>query len=83
MTRFKAKLRKVGNSVGVLIPLKVITDYVLGDEIELEVITSATKTEQVVENVITSPVQSSMEVITPKKRSKLSFNEKKGVYEYA
>jgi len=36
---FKSKLRRIGNSVGVIIPRDVITLYRLGDEIELEVIT--------------------------------------------
>ena len=48
---FKAKLRKIGNSTGVLIPKQVITDYQLGDDIVLEVITG-NKTE---EEVITKP----------------------------
>jgi antitoxin component of MazEF toxin-antitoxin module len=33
--KFKTKLRKVGNSLGVLIPKDVITGYNEGDEIEL------------------------------------------------
>jgi len=37
--KFKAKLRKIGNSQGIYIPLKVITGYNLGEDIELEVIT--------------------------------------------
>jgi len=36
---FKAKLRKIGNSLGVIIPKKVITKYKEGDEIGLDVIT--------------------------------------------
>lgn len=37
---FKAKLRKIGNSVGVILPKDVITCYNVGDEIELNVITT-------------------------------------------
>ena len=36
---FKTKLRKIGNSLGVLIPRDVVTEYAEGDEIELKVIT--------------------------------------------
>ena len=36
---FKAKLRKIGNSLGIIIPMNVITNYKKGDEIELNVIT--------------------------------------------
>jgi len=45
--RIKAKLRRIGNSQGVLLPLNVITDKKLGDEIELEVITNQ---DEMVEN---------------------------------
>ena len=38
---FKAQLRQIGNSRGVIIPQKVITDYKLGDVIMLDVITAA------------------------------------------
>ena len=48
---FTTKLRKIGNSTGVLIPKQIITDYKLGDDIVLEVITG-NKTE---EEVITPP----------------------------
>lgn len=54
--KFKAKLRRIGNSRGVIIPLEVITGYKLGDEIELKVITDKEQ------GVITSP--KSVEVIT-------------------
>ena len=37
--KFKAKLRRIGNSLGVLIPRDVITDRQLGEVITLEVIT--------------------------------------------
>jgi len=71
---FKAKLRRIGNSIGVLIPLKVITDYTLGEEIELEVIT---KRGNKATDVITKPLEEK-KVITQKK---LEFNTKKGIWE--
>ena len=40
---FKAKLRKIGNSLGIIIPMNVITNYKKGDEIELNVITGPIK----------------------------------------
>ena len=49
--RFKSKLRRIGNSIGVIIPREVITIYRLGDEIELEVIT---KQESLDKSVITT-----------------------------
>ena len=39
---FKAKLRKIGNSFGVIIPKNVITNLDIGDEITLNVITEDT-----------------------------------------
>jgi antitoxin component of MazEF toxin-antitoxin module len=65
MTKFKAKLRKIGNSQGVIIPKEVITDYQLGDEIELE--------------VITARIEKGQRVITP--NPKFVFNPKKGIWE--
>lgn len=38
--QFKAKLRKIGNSLGILIPRRVITNYQEGDEVVLYVITN-------------------------------------------
>jgi antitoxin component of MazEF toxin-antitoxin module len=46
--KFKAKLRRIGNSLGVIIPSNIITSYKEGDSIDLNVITLANK------NVITS-----------------------------
>ena len=37
---FKAKLRKIGNSIGIYIPRNVITNYKIGDVLEFNVITS-------------------------------------------
>lgn len=37
--KIKAKLRRIGNSVGVLLPREVITGTKLGEEIEIDVIT--------------------------------------------
>ena len=63
MTRFKAKLRKIGNSLGVLIPIKVITGYSSGDVITLDVITEGEKDAP---KVITKE-KTEEPVITPKK----------------
>jgi len=41
--KFKAKIRKIGNSQGIYIPKDVITNNKIGDEIELQVITSDTE----------------------------------------
>ena len=46
--KFKAKIRKIGNSMGVIIPKDVITDFVLGEEIELDVITIKQKSNNVI-----------------------------------
>lgn len=51
--RFTAKLRKIGNSLGVIIPKNVITSYKIGSEIELNVITSGQKEETKEKKVIT------------------------------
>lgn len=51
---FKAKLRKIGNSIGVIIPKNVITSYKVGDEVALNVITSGGIEEEKELNVITS-----------------------------
>ncbi len=53
MTRFKAKLRRIGNSFGVLIPMKVITGHSSGDVITLDVITKEEGTEEEGAKVIT------------------------------
>jgi len=53
MTRIKAKLRNIGHSRGVIIPKEVITNYILGEEIELEVITKQADTTP---EVITEPL---------------------------
>ena len=51
---FKAKLRTIGNSVGIYVPRSVITGLKVGDEVEFEVITKTT--------------DSSSDVITPVER---------------
>jgi len=83
MTKIKAKLRRIGNSYGVILPKDVITLFTPGEEIELCVITLEEKAEEVItkqpENVITTP-QEEDKVITKKR---LVFNEKKGIYEPA
>ncbi len=42
--KIKAKLRRIGNSMGVILPADVITGYNKGDEIEIEVITRKPET---------------------------------------
>ncbi len=37
--KLKAKLRRIGNSMGIILPANVITCYNVGDEITLDVIT--------------------------------------------
>lgn len=51
---FKTKLRKIGNSLGVYIPKKVITSYKEGDVITLNVITFD-KPEKITTQVSQSP----------------------------
>jgi antitoxin component of MazEF toxin-antitoxin module len=36
--KFKAKLRRIGNSQGIYVPKEVISNYNLGDEVEFEVL---------------------------------------------
>ncbi len=55
--KFKAKLRKIGNSVGVLLPREVITGTKLGEDIELEVITNQANLPLEGNNVITAVVK--------------------------
>ena len=52
----KLKLRKIGNSLGVILPHNVITSYKQGDDIEIDVITSGDKPSKNKDkgNVITS-----------------------------
>ncbi len=40
--KLKAKLRRIGNSMGIILPANVITGYIKGDEITLDVITKDT-----------------------------------------
>ena len=57
----RLKLRRIGNSQGIYLPLKVITGYNIGDMVEVEVITKDN------ESGITPP-----KVITPKPEKMLS-----------
>ena len=66
---FKAKLRKIGQGVGVLIPKKVIANYKLGDEIGLEIITGG---ERELPRIIIDP---------PFASKRLVFNIEKGIDE--
>ena len=49
---FKAKLRRIGNSRGVILPSGVITGYILGEDVELEVITKKDDTSNKEQGVI-------------------------------
>jgi antitoxin component of MazEF toxin-antitoxin module len=66
---FKAKLRKIGNSIGIIIPKNEVECYNIGDVIELNVITNGNKEDN---------------VITPRNTStigrKLVFDKVKGIY---
>jgi len=66
----RLKLRKIGNSLGVIIPSNVITSYKEGDEIELNVITKSNKESK-----------GTKKPRAKSKGSKLVFNVKRGVYE--
>ena len=78
---FTAKLRKIGNSQGIYIPLKVITDYIIGDVLTLEVITQGEKGALIPPKVITNDVKDD-EVITPIHTKRLVFNKEKGINEW-
>jgi len=83
---FKAKLRKIGNSLGVIIPHNVITNYKKGDEIELNVITIEDKKQKVITskpNKVITSVKKPQKVITSKPHKKLVFNAKTGMNEWA
>ena len=60
---FKAKLRRIGNSVGIYVPRKKVSNYEIGEEVEFQVITTFidTKKEQ--------------EVITPKADQVITHNK--------
>lgn len=60
----RLKLRKIGNSFGVILPKDVITSEVKDGFIELNVITNVITFPTVAENVITKPVP------TPEKTKK-------------
>jgi antitoxin component of MazEF toxin-antitoxin module len=68
----KLILRKIGNSIGVIIPSEAVKCYNIGDEIDVII----------ADNVITSTnnvITRSDNVITDK-RKKLVFDAKKGIY---
>lgn len=79
--KFKAKLRKIGNSQGVYIPKNVITSFKIGEVIELEVITSSSKNQEKPQKVITSD-KKNPNVITSKPHKRLEFNVKTGLEEW-
>jgi len=79
---FRSKLRKIGNSQGVYIPLKVITGYKIGDIIELKVITSGDNEVESAQKVITSGENKQSKVITSDIKKKWVFNPKKGINEF-
>ena len=51
---FKAKLRRIGNSQGIYIPKEVITNYKIGDILDVEVITKDKGTVITGDKVITT-----------------------------
>jgi antitoxin component of MazEF toxin-antitoxin module len=75
----KLRLRKIGNSIGVIIPSEAVKCYNIGDEIDViiadNVITSTNNVITKSDNVITK----SDNVITDKGK-KLLFDAKKGIY---
>ena len=81
-SNYRAKIRKIGNSLGIIIPANVITSYKEGDEIEFNVITSGNKQGNKDKNVITSNKNNKSNVITSNADKKQwVFNIKKGIYE--
>ena len=68
----RIKLRKIGNSLGVILPKNVITSYKEGDIIQLEVITLENK-------VITSPKEAKEQVSKLKSEDPGKF-DKNGKY---
>lgn len=86
----KAKLRKIGNSFGVIIPKEVIT--YIENEWEVGVITDTDKYIDVPDGVITENREQGVitkdtpKVITPRlentKKKKFVFNAKKGINEW-
>jgi antitoxin component of MazEF toxin-antitoxin module len=64
---FKSKIRKIGNSLGVIIPADVITSFKLGDVITLNVITE--------KKVITEKVIP----VAPEKENKSDFSDFKAI----
>ncbi len=55
--RIKAKLRRIGNSMGVILPSNVITGYAAGDIIEVNVITKRwpDKTHEMIDGLYEEP----------------------------
>ncbi len=63
--RIKAKLRRIGNSMGVILPADVITGREKGDSIEIDVITEViTDTKGVLANPVIVDVPSVQTVPT-------------------
>lgn len=71
--RIKAKLRRIGNSTGVILPKEVITGRLLGEVIELDVITEPKKEADVITG-------SEQKVITQFEHKKPEFDKKLGVW---
>lgn len=73
---FKAKIRKIGNSLGVIIPADVITGYGLNDFITLNVITKDDNVITKDSNVITTKEQASeaVKAIVKSKTDKKRYN---------
>jgi len=87
---FKAKLRKVGNSLGVLIPKEVITHLedewgvnviTAGDSIYLDVITKDIEHADTPCGVLPLVPENSVPHPSQMKTGRMVFNYNKGVYE--
>ena len=74
--KFKAKLRKIGNSIGILIPREEIEGYNIGDEI---VITIGEVITEKKEDVITIPIVGTVDSKTEKVHFNTSWCQKHSV----
>ena len=79
---FKTKLRKIGNSVGVLLPRQVITNFKIGDEIMLEVITETKTSNKPIIHSDASGVDIHLNNAAANGGKKLVFNIKSGQNEW-
>jgi len=63
---FKAKLRRIGNSQGIYIPKDEVSNYKIGDMLEVEVITKGGKSPINAQDVITQKTERKRLVMNPK-----------------